>query len=126
MLRDNEVIEILNKNQENKFYIIDCQDFIYFVKSVHVIGLGSRAFSSSLDFILDCENPITRDYEKVSARQLYKNKDEAQKQVDMLNNDERNKERARKWNKNKKRILKMYFWKEWVKYENNWHIKSKS
>lgn len=108
MFTDNEVIEILNKGQENKFYIVDCKDFIYLVKSVHIIGFGCTAFSSSLDFILDYESPLTRNYREVSASQLYTSKDEAQKQVDMLNNDERNKKRAKLWNnyKNKKSILK--------------------
>lgn len=98
MLRDNEVIEILNKDQKNEFYIVDCQDFIYFVRPVHIIAFGSRAFSSSIDFILDYESPLTRNYRKVSARELYTSKDEAQKQVDLLNNDEEHKKIAKLWN----------------------------
>lgn len=108
MLRDNEVIEILNKDRKNKFYIVDCKDFIYFVKSIHVIGFGCAAFSSSLDFIINYESLLTKNYREVSASQLYTSKDEALKQVDMLNNDEKHKKIAKLWNniKTKKRILK--------------------
>lgn len=60
------------------------------------------ACGSNIDFYLDCQRTVI-------ARELFKTKEEAQRKVDKLNNDENNRKRAIEWNsyENKKKLLEM-------------------
>lgn len=97
--------ELLKK----EFYIIKCKDFIYYVQPVHIIGIGSSSCEEEFNYYIDTKDIIGKD-EKMYMYQLeqYKTYEEAQKEVDRLNNIPSNKKRAKQWNTRDKFMLLSY------------------
>ena len=93
---------------EKEFYIIKCYDFVYYVKPVHIIGFGCCS-GEELHYYLDTKDILGND-EKMYMYQLekYKTYEEAQKEVDRLNNIPSNKKIAKQWNKRDKFMLPSY------------------
>ena len=100
-----KVDELLKK----EFYIIKCKDFIYYVQPVHIIGFGSCASDEELHYCLDVKDFMGRDEEMYMYElEKFKTFEEAQKEVDRLNNIPSNKKRAKQWNTRDKFILPSY------------------
>lgn len=97
--------ELLKK----EFYIIKCKDFIYYVQPVHIIGIGGCSSDEELHYYLDTKDFMGKD-EEMHMYQLeqYKTLEEAQKEVDRLNNIPSNKKRAKQWNTRDKFMLPSY------------------
>ena len=94
---------------KKEFYIIKCKDFIYYVQPVHIIGFGGCASDEELHYYLDIKDFMGRDEEMYMYQlEQYKTYEEAQKEVDRLNNIPSNKKRAKKWNTIDKFMLPSY------------------
>jgi len=101
--------ELLKK----EFYIIKCEDFIYYVQPVHIIGVGGCSSVEELHYYLDTKDIIGRDEEMYMYQlEKYKTYEEAQKEVDRLNNIPSNKKRAKQWNTRDKFMLPSYLERE--------------
>lgn len=97
--------ELLKK----EFYIIKCKDFIYYVQPVHIIGFGGCASDEELHYYLDTKDFMGRDEEMYMYQlEQYKTLEEAQKEVDRLNNIPKNKKQAKEWNTRDKFMLPSY------------------
>lgn len=80
---------------EKEFYIIDCENFIYFVQPVHIIGIGGCACDEELHYYLDIKDFTGRDKEVYMYElERFKTFEEAQKEVDRLNNIPENKSKV--------------------------------
>ena len=44
--------------EEQEYYIVDCEDFIYFPRIVHIIGCSGGAYDEIIRFIIDIPDPI--------------------------------------------------------------------
>ena len=94
---------------EKEFYIINCKDFIYFVQPVHIIGIGGCSADEELHYYLDVKDFMGRDKEVYMYElEKFKTFEEAQKEVDRLNNIPSNKKRAKQWNTRDKFMLPSY------------------
>lgn len=94
---------------KKEFYIIDCKDFIYCVQPVHIIGIGGCASDEELHYYLDVKDFMDRDREMYMYElERFKTFEEAQKEVDRLNNIPGNKKRAKQWNTRDKFMLPNY------------------
>ena len=89
----------INDLLEKEFYIVDCQDFIYFARPVHIIGIGGSSDGYERYFILDIKDFMNRD-RKMYMYELerYKTFEEAEQEAKRLNNIPSNKKRAKQWN----------------------------
>ena len=99
----------LDELLKKEFYIIKCKDFIYYVQPAHIIGFGSCASDEELQYYLDVKDFMGRG-EKMYMYELEKFKtfEEAQKEVDRLNNIPSNKKQAKQWNTRDKFMLQSY------------------
>jgi len=94
---------------EKEFYIIDCKDFIYYVRPVHIIGFGDCAIDEEPHYYLDVKDFMGRDKEMYMCElERFKTFEEAQKEVDRLNNIPSNKKQAKQWNTKDKYMLLSY------------------
>ena len=94
---------------KKEFYIIKCKDFIYYVQPVHIIGFGGCASDEELQYYLDAKDFMGRDEEMYMYElEKFKTFEEAQKEVDRLNNIPSNKKQAKQWNTRDKFILQSY------------------
>ena len=97
--------ELLTK----EFYIINCENFIYFVQPVHIIGVGGYACDEELHYYLDVKDFMGRDMEVYMCElERFKTFEEAQKEANRLNNIPSNKKRAKDWNTRDKFTLLSY------------------
>lgn len=88
--------EFLNK----EFYIVDCQNFIYFPRVVKAIG-WEMCCDEPIKYIVDipapyCSNENRKIYKDELER--FKSFDEAKQYAEKLNNIPKNKKRAKDWN----------------------------
>ena len=86
---------------ENKdYYIIDCINFVYYAKRVHIIGFSWGTDVCEILYIIDKLNPYSNEYEQLTKTELtrFKTFEDAQKEADRLNNLPENKKRAEDWN----------------------------
>lgn len=89
----------INELLEKEFYIIDCMDFTYFARPVHIVGVGGCASDEELHYYLDIKDFMGRDREMYMYElERFKTFEEAQKEADRLNNIPSNKKRAKEWN----------------------------
>ena len=106
-MTQEEVLEsMVNRDS---LYIVDCENFIYYVKQVHIEGYEIHSSDIELQFILSDKNHYTSGNEKTYACFLFKDKEECQKIVDKYNNNPTNKKRAEDWNsvETQKRLLEL-------------------
>lgn len=99
----------LDELLEKEFYIINCKDFIYFVQPVHIVGIGGCTGDEELHYYLDDKDIMGRDRKMyMDELEKFKTFEEAQKEVDRLNNISSNKKRAKQWNTRDKFMLPSY------------------
>jgi len=99
----------IEKLLQKEFYIIDCKDFIYYVQPTHIIGFGCCAGDEEIHYYLDVKDITGRDKEMYMYElEKFKTFEEAQKEVDRLNNIPSNKKRAKQWNTKDKFMLPSY------------------
>ncbi len=99
----------LDELLKKEFYIIDCKDFIYFVQPAHIIGIGGCSVDEELHYYLDVKDFMGRDREAYMYElEKFKTFEEAQKEVDRLNNIPSNKKQAKQWNTRDKFMLPSY------------------
>lgn len=86
--------ELYNK----EFYIIDCQNFIFFPRVVRAVGFEMGP--DELQIITDIEDTLVHENRKYSIEFLesYKTFEEAKSEAERLNNLPKNKKRADEWN----------------------------
>ena len=97
-----------------RFYIVDCDNFIFYPKVVKAIGL--EISPDELSIITDNIDNITNENIQYSIEYLeyFKSFEEAKKEAERLNNILENKERADKWN-NPEAVYKRKLWEEDIK-----------
>lgn len=90
----------LHELTEKEYYIIDCINFVYFARPVHIIAIGKCAEDEELTCYLDIKDYYSNDDRTMYLGELerFKTLDEAQKEADRLNEIPSNKERAKEWN----------------------------
>lgn len=99
--------ELLKK----EFYIVDCKDFVYFARPVHIIGFGGCAGDEELNYYLDIKDFMGRDREVYMWElEKFKTLEEAKKEAQRLNNIPENKKRAKEWNTRDKLLLNYLNW----------------
>lgn len=98
-----------------EFYIIDCQDFIYFARKVHIIAIEGNM--EEIRFIVDVKDKMFNEHKKMYKEELeqFKSFEEASKKAKEINEIPENKERAERWNKNKQRISEMQYYSIQIK-----------
>ena len=96
-----DIGEIFNK----EFYIVNCENFIYFPRKVRVIGL--EASPDEIIFITNLEEHLINENRKMYIEELerFKSFEEAYKEAKRLNELPKNKKRAEEWN-NAKAVFK--------------------
>lgn len=84
---------------KREFYIIDCMDFIYFARPVHIVGIGSCAYGEEIQYMIDVKD-ILNEYRTMYMHELerFKTMKEAEQEAKRLNNIPSNKKRAKEWN----------------------------
>ena len=89
-----DIDEIFNK----EFYIVDCENFIYFPRKVRVIGF--EASPDEIIFITNLKEHLINENRKMYLEELerFKSFEEAYKEAKRLNELPKNKKRAEKWN----------------------------
>lgn len=104
--KTTNLMDYMNK----EFYIIDCKDFIYFARKVHIIGF--EISSDDLAFITDIKDELFDKHRKMYKEELeqFKSFDEASKRAKELNEIPENKRRVGQLYKNKQRILEMQYY----------------
>ena len=95
------------ENKDKYFYIIDCKDFIFYVRKVEIIGFETYS-SWPVHFTINLVDHLGEN-RTVSAEMLFLNFKDAKDLADKLNNNKENKKRAKEWNsyENRKRRLEM-------------------
>lgn len=84
---------------KKEYYIIDCQDFIYFARVVHVVGVGDTCVDSEPIYILDIKDFMGKNREiYMSELERFKTFEEAKEEAKRMNNIPENKKRANEWN----------------------------
>lgn len=81
-----------------EFYIIDCQNFVYFPRKIRVVGF--EVSSNEIIFITNLEDPLIHENRKMYIEELerFKSFEEAFKEAKKLNELPKNKKRAKDWN----------------------------
>ena len=87
--------------EEQEYYIVDCEDFIYFPRVVHIIGCSGGAYDEIIRFIIDVSDPIhPEEHRNVTMFELqrFKTFEDAKKEAERLNKIPSNRKRAKDWN----------------------------
>ena len=87
--------------EEQEYYIVDCEDFIYFPRVVHIIGCSGGAYDEIIRFIIDVPDPIyTKKHRDMTMFELqrFKTFEDAKKEAERLNKIPSNRKRAKDWN----------------------------
>lgn len=94
-------------NLDKEYYIIDCKDFVYFPKIVHIIGISGSCANSEIEYTLDIIDDYNNDYRTMYKDQLtrFETFDKCKKYAEYLNNIPENKKRAESWNTKDKFII---------------------
>ena len=95
-MTQEEVLESMVNH--DPLYIVDCENFIYYVKQVYIEGYQIFSTDEEIQFILNDKDFYTSENKKTYAFFLFKDKEECQKIVDKYNNNPTNKKRAEDWN----------------------------
>lgn len=86
---------------KREFYIIDCMDFIYFARPVHIVGIGACACGEVIQYMIDVKDSLNpNEYRTMNMYELerFKTMKEAEQEAKRLNNIPSNKKRAKEWN----------------------------
>lgn len=86
---------------EKEYYIVDCSDFVYFPRVVHVIGISFCSVDELTRYMIDIPNIIRPDeYRDVAMWELerFKTFEDATKEAERLNKIPSNRRRAKDWN----------------------------
>ena len=86
---------------KREFYIIDCMDFIYFARPVHIVGVCGYASEDELEYMIDVKDSLNpNEYRTMYKYELerFKTMREAEQEAKRLNNISSNKRRAKEWN----------------------------
>jgi len=93
----DNVNDILNST----FYIVDCEDLVYFARKVKILGFESHGYNEEIEYISDISEPYNPFGENrtfyLSVLTQYKTFKEAQNAAKKLNNMPENKERLKRW-----------------------------
>ena len=92
----NNIDDILN----SIFYIVDCEEFVYFARKVRILGFESCGYNEEIEYISDIpEAYCPGEYRKFYLSKLtqYKTFKEAQNAAKKLNNMPENKKRLKRW-----------------------------
>ena len=99
----------IKEMMDKEYYMVDCHDFVYFPRIVHIVGVGASSCDEELQYYVNMS-----DY-KNSERLVYKNElerfksfNEAKEYAEHLNNIPENKKRAEQWNKIDKFMIEMF------------------
>ena len=100
-----DLINYINK----EFYIIDCKDFTYFARKIHVVGFEMTP--NELIFITDVKKNLIDEPKKFYKEELeqFKSFEEARKKAKQLNEISKNRERAKQWFRDRQTILEMQY-----------------
>lgn len=96
--------EIFNK----KFYIVDCQNFVFFPRTVRVIGC--EVSTDEIIFITNLKEHLIHENRKMYIEELerFKSFEEAFEEAERLNELPENKKRADDWNNAKAVFARRY------------------
>lgn len=103
------------KNKEifdKEFYIIDCENFTYFARKVHVIGFGADMAHSEMEYMIDIPNPYkSNEYRTMYLWELtrFKTFEDAQKKAEYYNNIPKNKKIREDYINNMQKFLEMKY-----------------
>lgn len=99
---------------DKEYYIVACEDFVYYAKPVHIIAIESSDFEDELEYIIDMKIPHHfgddfDDYMKMYMSDLekFKTLEDAEKEAERLNNIPKNKKLANEWNKTGKKVVEI-------------------
>ena len=90
----------LNKILDGEYYIVDCEEFVYFARKVRLIGFGCLGYKCETEYISDIEerySPGNYRHFYLSDLTQYKTFKEAQKAAKKLNKMPENKKRLKTW-----------------------------
>lgn len=95
-----------SKKAENIFdkdyYIVDCENFTYFARTVKAVG-WSQSYGSNIEILIDIPEPYCpNEYRKmyIDELEVFKTFKEAQERARHLNENPKNKERRERWLQN--------------------------
>lgn len=91
----------INELLEKEFYIVDCMDFTYFARPVHIIGIGVTSVDEEFSYMIDVKDFINpNEYRTMYMYELekFKTMEDAEKEAKRLNNIPFNKKIAKEWN----------------------------
>ena len=99
---------MLEINKE--YYVVDCWDFVYFPRIVHIIGIGSNGHNSEIEYTLDISDNYSNDYRTMCKDQLtrFETFEKCKEYAEYLNNIPENKKRAESWNEHDKYLVEMF------------------
>ena len=90
----------INNLYDKTFYIVDCENFVFFARKVKVIGFESRGVDTEIELLLDISHP----YKVGESRRIYlfeltkyNTFKKAQNAAKKLNNMPENKKRLKRW-----------------------------
>lgn len=94
-IEEMSIDEILSK----EFYIVDCEDYIYFPRKIRIIGIEISSEDGER-YITDIEEGLPKENRKMYAEELnkFKNIEQAYNEANRLNQLPENKKRAYEWN----------------------------
>ena len=99
--KEKHCFDNINDILNSTFYIVDCEDLVYFARKVKILGFGSRGYNEEIEYISDISEPYNPFCEPrkfyLSELTQYKTFKEAQNAAKKLNNMPENKERLKRW-----------------------------
>lgn len=99
-MTQEEVLESMVNH--DPLYIVDCKNFIYYVKQVYIEGYEISSNKDEMQFIFNNKECYSSENQKSYAGFLYKDKGECERMVEKYNADPINKKRAEKFNRDKR------------------------
>lgn len=88
---------MLDINKE--YYVVDCNNFVYFPRIVHIIGIGGSSIGEEIQYYINMST-LGRDETMIYKNDLtrFKTFKECEEYAKKLNEIPENKKRAEKWN----------------------------
>ena len=112
--KEKHYFDNINDILHSTFYIVDCEEFVYFARKVKILGFGSHGYNEEIEYISDISEPYNPFGEPrkfyLSALTQYKTFKEAQNAAKKLNNMPENKKRFKRW-------LRTHFSQEMLEYK---------
>lgn len=107
-MKNKDLMEIFDK----EYYILDCENFTYFARIVHVIGIEVCGGSNEISYTIDISHPYkANEYRTIYLWELtrFKTFKEAQEKAEYYNNLPENKKRREDYISNMQRFLEMKY-----------------